>query len=227
MKFDLLTVLKHFAVEDDRLVRKLATGHCRPVTLIDRGRLASMLGGVRYFGPEVAYACIYRVVPMFPIVQVDGDPFNMAENNLMPARLQRLRYREIAVTGGFRHPLSRSPFRTTQECYKDWVMLARQSYQRDKPHVRQLEDEAQGRKPVVPRIEVTAPRRVAAPVKRREDKPEAVEGRSWRWWEGSWLSLPMPVHCSDDWMVRAAVVAEHPEARFVYDPVAQRTMSVI
>lgn len=227
MKFDLLTILKHFAVEDDRLVRKLATGHCRPVRLIDRGRLASMLGGVRYFGPEIAYACIYCVVPMFPIVQVDGDPFNMAENNLMPVRLERFRFRLIATTGGFRHPLTRSLFRTEAECHSDWVTLARQRYQRDKPCVRQMEDEAQGRKPVLPRIQPVVPRRVSAAVKRAVDRPEAVEGRSWHWWEGAWLSLPEAVHCSDDWMVRARVVAEHPSAVFIYDPIAQRTVPVV
>lgn len=226
MKFDLKHILKHFAVEDGRLVRKLATGHLRPVRLVDRGRLSSMLDGVRYYGPEVAYACIHRVVPLYPIVQVDGDAFNMSENNLMPARLGRLRYRSIETPGGFRHPLSRGTFVNERLCHYDWVQLARRQYMRDFAYVRQLEDEMQGRKPEVPET-VVVPRRVAAAIKSRGDRPEAVAGRSWHWWGDSWLSLPEAVHCSDDWMVRAAVVSQHPGARFVYDEVAQRTVSIV
>lgn len=225
MKLDLLKVLKHFVVEHDRLYRRHRDGTVREITLIDRGRLAAMLDGVRVYGPDIAYACIYRVVPMFPIIQVDGDPHNMAENNLMPVRTKRLRYRAVLVAGGWRHPLDRMTFRDEQTCHADWVRHARNFYHRDKPYVRQLEDEAQGRKPVVEK-RVVIVRRVYGG-KRREGRPEPVEGRSWHWWQDSWLSLPDPVHESDDWMVRATVVAASPEAVFVYDPVAQRTVSVI
>ncbi len=226
MKFDLLTVLKHFAVEDGRLVRKLATGHARPVTMVERGRLVSMVGGVKFFGPDVAYACLYRVVPMFPIVQVDGNPFNMAENNLMPCRVKRLRFRRVPVPGGFRHPLCSSTFRTEGEVHRDWVRLARGRYMQDKAYVRQLEDQTQGFTPEPPKRAVV-PRKVYAASKTARERPEAVEGRIWHWWVDGWLSLPVAVHESDDWMVRAAVVAVSPEARFVYDDVLQKTVAVV
>lgn len=226
MKFDLNLILKNFAVEDGRLVRKLATGHCRAVRLLDRGRLSSVLGGVRYFGPEVAYACIHRVVPLYPITQLDGDPFNMAENNLMPARLLRLRFRLIEVPGGFRHPLARGTFTNARVCRLDWADLARRQYMRDFDYVRQLEDSSQLVKPVVVKRPVVA-LRVSGGAKSVGGRPEAVEGRSWHFWNDAWLSLPLPVHCSDDWMVRAAVVSAHPSARFVYDEVAQRTVHVL
>lgn len=226
MKFDLLHILKNFAVVDERLVRKLADGRTRPVTLVDRGRLVSILGGVRYYGPEVAYACIYRAVPMFPIAQVDGDAFNMSEDNLMPARLKKLRYRAVLLSGGYQHPLRRMVFPDEGTCHRDWVRLARSRYQEDKPYVRQLEDTARGALPKVPE---QALRPYARKVRSatREGRPEAVEGRVWHFWRGKWLSLPEPVHESDDWMVRAAVVEVSPEARFIYDPLVQRTVSVV
>lgn len=225
MKFSLLHILHNFAVVDDRLVRKLATGHARSVTLVERGRLVSMLAGVKYYGPEVAYACIHRVVPMFPVVQVDGDPLNMAESNLMPCRLRRLRFRLVEVPGGYRHPLARVVFRLAQLCHKDWVRLARLHYLADLAYVRQLES-VQGVAEAVPVRPVVA-RRDYAPSVHAAGRPEGVAGRTWHWWCGKWVSLPEACHSSDDWMVRAEVVAKYPGARFVYDSVAQRTISVI
>lgn len=225
MKFDLLHIMKHFAVADGRLLRKLASGHAKAVTLVDRGRLAVKVDGVRLFGPELAYACTYGVVPMFPIVQLDGDPFNCREDNLYPARLARLRYRCVVVPGGFRHPRSPATFRTEGEAWRDWYASARAYYNADKPYVRLLED--QMRVPVQVVTFAEGPRRVPAPRKKARERPAAVLGRVWHWWRGAWLSLPVPCHASDDWMVRAAVVSQWPDARFVYDEVAQRTVHVI
>ena len=226
MKFDLLLILKHFTVSDGRLYRRLSTGHVRPVRVVERGRLVSMLNGVKLCGPEVAYACLHRVVPMFPIVQIDSDPFNMAETNLSPARTRRLRFRCVSVAGGFRHPRSHEVFKTEELAHIDWVNAARLFYQADKAYVRALEDQNQVIKPeALERVAVRRVRLSAATDKPL--KPKAVAGRSWHWWKGAWLSLPEAVHSSDDWMVRAAVVTEHPSARFVYDPVQQRTLSVV
>lgn len=225
MKFDLLRVMEHFAVVEGVLYRKLATGHLKPITLVDRGRLAVKLEGERLFGPEIAYACTYGVVPMFPIVQLDGNPLNCREDNLYPARLARLRYRVVAKPGGFKHPRSPALFRTEYEAWQDWYTSARAYYNADKAYVRQLED--QMRVPVPALVVNTTPRKVPAPRKEARSRPPAVLGRVWHWWRGEWLSLPLPVHASDDWMVRAAVVSEHPDARFVYDEVAGRTVVVL
>lgn len=225
MKFDLLHVMKHFAIEDNRLIRKLVSGS-RVVRLADRGRLAVTLDGVRYFGPELAWACIYRAVPMFPIVQVDGNPHNMAENNLMPCRIKRIRYLSVSVPGGYKHALSKTVFRTEGENHADWCFLARQYYQRDKPYVREMEDTARGRAPEVPK-HVPVARKVWIVPTDHHIKPEAVAGRSWHWWQSDWISLPEAVHPSDDWMARAEVVALHPDARFVYDPLIEQTVAAL
>lgn len=230
MKFDLNLILRNFAVHDGVLYRKYKNGAV-PVTLTYRGRLMSEIANTRYFGPDVAYACIYGVVPMFPIVQVDGNPHNVAEDNLMPVRLKRLRYRETAVPGGFRHPLTTLTHTTQARCHADWVLRAKRYYQDDKMYVRQLEDQYKPARPAVfnePEPTVLQPvRRKIVRTSTRPAKPSRVFGRVWHWYKDDWLSLPEPVHQSDDWMVRAAVVSEHPNARFVYDELKQMTVPVL
>lgn len=226
MLFDLLHVLKNFAVEDGRLFRRLASGHSREISVIERGRLVSVLDGRKYYGPDVAWACHYLAVPMFRVITLDGDPFNLAEDNLMPVRLKRLRYRVIEVPGGFRHPRTRETFPSERHAHADWVRSASRYYREDKPYVRSLEDQHQPTKPEAPEKR-TERFRAPSTVSGRPLRPEVVWGRSWHWWEGRWLSLPDACHASDDWMVRAAVVSQSPGARFVYDSVAQRTVAVI
>lgn len=222
MKFDLNDILTHFCVERDQLWRRLVDGSLKPIRLVDRGKLSIRFRGKRHYGPEIAYACIYHVVPMYPIVQVDGNPHNMNEDNLMPVRLKQYRFRAVPKNGGFRHPLSLQIFPYKSECENDWIRTVKAIYRRDKPLVRSMEDEARGQV-VLPKF---IPKKRYARSERHQ-KPPPIEGRVWHRWKDDWLSVPLPVHISDDYMVRCRIVAEHPHAQFVYDPVTKRTLSVI
>ncbi len=226
MKYDLMTVLTNFCVVGGKLYRCLAGGHVRPVQLVDRGRLLSVIGTSKFFGPDVAYMVHHRVVPMYPIVQLDGDPHNVAEENLMPVRLTRLRYRLTKTAGGWKQPLDAVPYNTEEEARAAWLILARHYYLKDKSRVRLLEDEMAGVKPEVPKYVPVAPRKTYPKGEVRLVPPNAVAGRKWHWWGGSWLSLPEAVHCSDDWQVRAEAYEANPDVRFVYDPLSDRTLRV-
>jgi hypothetical protein len=229
MKLDVMEILDHFCLDDGQLYRKRLDGTVRPVRLVERGRVVSMLNGRRVFGPEIAWCIYYGVAPLYPVVHLSENPHKLGEIHLVCARLKRLRYALVESSTGFTHPLSQLPFATAQQCRSDWESRARRYYAADMPFIMAQQDEAKalsagserpprGRKPPKPR------KPVSAASKPPKERPEPVQGRQWKWYKDAWISLPDAVHPSDDWMVRAEAVLRNPEATFYYDTVLQRTL---
>lgn len=230
MKFDLATILEHFCIEDGFLYRKYATGRVKRVTVLEAGRLTSMVNGRKYYGPDIAWAYHYLAVPQHRVVTIDLDPHNLAIENLGAARRKRLIFRPVHVPGGVRHPLSQLTFGSMEYAKSDWIEKAQAYYAADLKFVlfsqRTFDDLPASRvleKERAPRVVgQRGPKRSVT----KPPKPETLMGRKWVWFREQWVSIPFSCHPSDDWMVRAAAVLEDPDARFVYDAPSDRTLTV-
>lgn len=231
MRFDLLHILEHVGMVDGALYRKLSGGQVRRITNVEAGNLTVMISGRKYYGPELAWACQYFCAPLYPVVCIDGDPFNLSKENLGAVRTRRLKCRITQVAGGYKHPLFRLPFPSAAAAKRDWVVRARGFYAADLTYV-MYEQERLAPKPDMetlvslslerhkpaykaPKAKSTAPRKVA---------PAPVPGRTWFWYKEQFLSLPLPVHPSDDIVVRAEAVLRNPLVQFRYDPALDRTV---
>lgn len=213
-----MEVLERFLVDGGRLYRKRWDGTVRQVQTVEDGRLVTVLKGRKYYGPDLAWACHYRVVPMFPVVTIDTDPFNLSVENLGAARVRRLVCRIRSVKGGYLHPLSTLPFRTYDEAKQDWVSRARAIYADDLPYVLQLQG------PGMPQAPSEAVVRARLRVVHTRKRPPDVPGMKWYWYREQWVSLPPAVHQSDDWQVRADALLADAGARAVFDPLAGKTL---
>lgn len=223
-------VHEHFQLANGKLFRRLIDGTAKPVTLVKDGRLASRLGGVEYYGPAVAWALYYSSAPMFPVICVDGDPFNLSQENVVPVRRQRVRFRLRTGYRGFSHQLASNLwFRTEVACRDHWVGMARAHYMEDFELARQLEDERDRQMPAAPysrtrRAFKPLPAR-GLPASERPPKPPADAGRRWYWYAEQWVSVPEAVHASDDYIERCRHVLAGAKS-FVYDPEKQMTVPV-
>jgi hypothetical protein len=126
----------------------------------------------------------------------------------MPARLNRLRYRETEKDGLYYHPLSATGFRSPETCRLNWAVFAREHYMKDLDYVLHLE--AQERElrrgvpvPELPKIRTRGPNRPRTPDGVvRSTRPAPVEGMEWHWYEGKWISVPVACHIADDYLER-------------------------
>jgi hypothetical protein len=217
------------------LYRILADGSMKEVTYLEGGRLLAVVGGEKLFAPDIAWCLHYGNWPKYPLVQLDGDPFNCSLDNLMPARVKRLRYRQKEVDGRFYHSLApKLPFRTAAECRRNWTAHARDHYAKDLDYV--LEVEARERElraaaalPAAPLPLVRARRAEraerAVPVGARPPRPMAVDGMEWHWWEGAWISVPVACHVADDYRVRIEKWLKG-AVRFVFQPEYQEVWAL-
>ena len=127
----------HFTLANGRLYRQLAGGAVRPVTLVVEGRLMSRVLGTVYYGADIAWVLYYGSSPMFPVFCLNGDPHDLSQENVVAARVKRLRFRFKESRAGFRHSLNPSLyFKTLIACKDDWVGMARRYYAADHENVR-------------------------------------------------------------------------------------------
>lgn len=230
MKFDLALILEHFYIDGGVLYRKFAAGTIKRVKAVEGGRLVAMVGGRKYYGPDIAWAYHYELVPTCRIVTIDMDPHNLSKENLGAARRRRLLFRLTKTPRGYTHPLTTEPFKSAEEAQDDWVMKARIYYQSDLKFVLRQQTDAMAALPVSLALEkvLTPAAGTRGPKKSgpRPPQPQNIIGRKWFWYREQWVSLPLACHPSDDWRVRAAAVLKDPQVRFVYDPKSDKTLPV-
>lgn len=219
-----------------QLRRRLAAGRSKEVQTIEGGRLVCMVNGEMIPGVDIAWCLRYGRWPSQKLVLLSRDPHDMTIENIFPARLRHFRYRQTKTEHGYKHPLSKVSYSTPEACYQNWERMAREFYETDLPTVLAQEEQLQAQyeaaiaanpalaPKVAPRVQnPPKPRKARLLAGERPPKPEDVPGRVWHWYEDGWLSVPEPVHASDDWMLRcAAVKAGAVSAR--YDPAQQKTV---
>lgn len=219
-----------------QLRRRLAAGRSKAVQTLEGGRLVCMVNGEMIPGVDIAWCLRYGRWPSQKLVLLSRDPHDMAIENIFPARLRHFRYRETKTETGFKHPLSKVSYTTPEACYQNWERTAREFYETDLPTVLAQEEQlqAQYRATIAanPHLAPQLSSRRVSPVKARKTrllaserppKPEDVPGRVWHWYQDAWLSVPEPVHPSDDWMLRCAAVSAG-ATRAEYDPAQQKTV---
>lgn len=228
MTLDPVRILHAFTVSDGALYRRNADGTVRRILLEQGGRLIAMLDGKRLNGPEVAWICHHGFPSPYPVVTLDTDPHNMYEENLMPARVKRLVFRPTVTAHGVKHPLSKQFFPVFSVCKEDWVARARQFYEPDRQML--LAAKAELGKQILQQAMASQkpakPFRLRKPHVPRPQRPDCPEGFEVHWYKGQWVTIPVPVHVSDDWMVRAEACLANPGARFRFDATLQRTVQV-
>jgi len=210
------------------LHRKLADGTFKPIRSMNGGRLVTMHKGERLYGIDIAWCLRYGNWPMFPLTCVSGDPYDLTEDNVFPVRLRFLRYRETERAGDFFHPLSEAPYRDPIACKASWVMCATDEYRKDLAYVEHLEQKARELR----RASLPKPETKRLPVSAKPDaasnllpkRPARVPGRVWHYYRKAWLSVPEPVHVSDDYRVRCLATLCGAE-KFAYDPDYQQTLA--
>ncbi len=198
-------VKEHFALLDGKLFKKLSTGVIRPINTVRAGRLVAVVSGKSYYGPELAWTLHYGSGPMFPVFCLDGDPLNLAQENVLPSRIRRLRFRFTENPSGFKHTLEKYyRFKSFVECKDDWLRHARKYYMADLANVlelqhlrdRQRTDLGYAR-PVVKRRAPPPPKPVAA-----TKRPAYREGFRAYWHGGRWVEVPEACHVADDYRER-------------------------
>ncbi len=226
MRIDLVALHQNFALEGDRLVRIMSNGARRKVVSVVNNKIRIQLDGVYLPGPEVAWALHYKVEPQFPILQVDGNPFNLSLKNLLPIRGAFPRCRMVKKGLLYFHPLNKSGYGDAKTCQKSWQHDVFEKYSKDLAYVLTLEASIRTQRGML----LVPPKPVRKyfkpsgkkPKVERPPKPEHVDGRVWVWFEEAWLSIPEAIHPSDDWMVRAAAVKAGLSVR--YDSGRQQTL---
>lgn len=196
---------EHFVIKNGNLYKRLKDGTARRISTLKQGRLKTVLYGEDYFGVDLAWTLYYGTVPAFPVFVLDGDPFNLAQENLVAARIKRLRFRYKAVRGGFRHSLSKHVvFNSLDRCHADWIEQARRYYSADFANIRAWEDEyLQDQNPadyVRPVRPSTAAGRVSAG--ERPTPPQFRAGFKHYWHADQWVVVPEACHPADDYMER-------------------------
>jgi hypothetical protein len=196
-------IKEHFVISNDMLYRLRADGTVTPVKTVAGGRLFAKVHGCLYKGPEIAWVLIYGTSPMFPISLLSLDPTDMREENLVPIRGRRLRFRAVESGRGFRHAHSDLFFLTREACYADWVSYARRHYSPDILFA--VQQERLRDRDRVPPVYIRPKKAPTHTGRTREDKPprpQPIEGRLWYWYANQWVSVPPACHCSDDYIKR-------------------------
>ncbi len=210
MRMNLVAVHQNFLLESDQLMRIMSNGALRKVPTVVQGKIRVLLDGVYLSGPEVAWALHYGIEPQFPLLQVDGDPFNLSAKNLLPIRGIMPRCRITWKGRLCYHSLGGFGYADEKSCRKSWQLDVYDKYSKDLAHVLSTERKIRDQRgllvvPPKPVRKYTLSAARAAKTK-RTPKPEHIWGKVWVWFEDAWLSIPEATHPSDDWMVRAASV---------------------
>lgn len=224
MRHSFEAISAHYLLVGPTLYKRLASGSRRPVRSVVHGRLVTTLQGELLYGSEIAWALINGMKPMFPVINVDEDPFNMSDDNLACCRIKRLRFRLRSAPDGYSHALNPSArFDSEGLCFADWVGFAKRWYAADLANVLRL---TMYTHEVTPAVEYVRPKKAAtyAGAKKgvRPPAPQYVAGMKHYWFKGQWVQVPEACHCSDDWQVRcdkwlrgARTFAFNPETQVV------------
>lgn len=230
---------EHFTLIEGVLYRLHTDGSMRLVTAIEHaepagnlpsviscqtGRLKSMLRGQKMYGTDIAWALYYGIWPTCPVVVADGNPLNMAQDNLLAVRGTRLRPRISACPGGYKHNMSRSLYSSPELARDAWRAAVAAVYRVEQPMI--IQAEARQRGLLVPFVVRSIKSRY--PVAANPDKPKrppAIEGREWHWFEGQWVSTLKPCHVSDDYILRIKATLAGAKS-FVYDEEQGRVLPI-
>lgn len=205
-------VPNYFAVSGPTIYKILADGSLSELRTLDGGKLSVRVKGQRVLAIDIAWALQYGNWPKFPLVQVSADPFDCRVlENVFPARLRRLRYRQLFKDGKFYHPLSKLGLTTPEQCRTSWTAHARSIYMDDVDHV--LAIEAEERKlraaaglvdevPVSAKRQRMTERRQQVHTGPKPARPRAPEGQEYHWFRGEWRLVPVAVHVADDYVIR-------------------------
>lgn len=230
----------HYAHEVT-LFRRRKDKSCRAISTVNGGRLMTTFDGERLDAAAVVWCLHYGNWPKFPLAIVDGDPHNLSLDNIYPIRLGAVRYRETMRKFMYHHPLSDLPFRSSKECFSSWVALAREHYQKDLNYVLALEARDRdlvAQAPTKSRGLIDWENRqearratlahnlarnvAAAEGKTLPKRPPKVAGMVWHYWQKSWVSVPVPVHVSDDCRRRCCAFSRG-AVRAEYQPIYDAT----
>lgn len=235
----------YFKITQGRLYKVLASGKLRPVTAIHNGRVVARIDGNEYDAAMVAWTLHYGIWPRYPLVYADGDPHNVREDNLFAARepLKRCTLRTIGKV--IYHPLSKVGHANKEAAREHWQKLYAAELMQDMAAVisqqqEELERHADKLDPTRWLIEPSAKQRKAGrkPLPVREgltkhgkpykpkptQRPKAVEGKKWHWYESAWLLVPKACHVSDDKNIRCHAVKYLNAVEFYYDHSQERTL---
>lgn len=200
-------VRAHFALRNDTLYRIRSDGTFSPLSTVLGGRLVTKVNGVTYDGPSLAWTLVYGSTPMFPVALLSRKPEDMHEENLVPIRSKRLRFRFKETSAGFCHRLNPGAyFKTVEACQDDWLAAARRHYAVDVLWAVQQErfrDQAITHQPYVRPIKPVrkGPER-SEPREARPPAPPAPTGTLRYWHKGQWVVVPHACHPADDWRKR-------------------------
>ncbi len=221
-----LAIHDHF-VYTDYLYRKLADGTCKAVNHVRGSQVVVIFGSLTLRATDIIWCLHYGNWPKYPLVQLDGDMWNLRMANIMPARLRRLRFRCVKTREGFSHPLAKVHFATAERCREDWADKARDFYVRDFPLVLEIEAKerdlrAMAGEDTFKRLPKFQRRKVLSNRPNPTQRPANIAGKVWHWLDGEWASVAPPCHPSDDFMVRIA--QSKLGNRMIYDPVKEKCM---
>lgn len=231
--------LDNFLVLEHKLYRKMATGDLRRVTTVDNaappveavviscniGKLVVQIDGRRLRAADIAWTLHYGNWPTLPLFIADGDPHNMAKENLLAIRGQAYRPRIRVAPGGFVHNMARKLFSSPELAREDWRRCVAEMYRHEQPHVLFAEEVQRKQAAPIVLAPVRAPRARVAPNPDKPRRPPPVAGKEWHYWQGEWVSVPVACHVADDYMVRIRAVLAGAKS-FVYDDEAGRVLAI-
>ncbi len=198
-----------YFVFTDYLYRKLGDGSCKAVNHVHGSQVVVLFEREKLRAIDIIWCLHHGNWPKYPLVQVDGDMWNLRLANIMPARIRRLRFRYSLKNGMYRHNLAKADFSNLEHCRDDWNRKARDYYVSDLPMVLLIEEQERvlraaagdckpGTQPYFSRRKVLSNR--PNPTQR----PANIAGKVWHWLDGEWASVAPSCHPSDDFMVRIA-----------------------
>lgn len=220
-------LIKRYALQDGRLMRKLSGGLVRPVDSWQKGRLVVQLRGRRTFAAEIAWILQHGAECPYPILILDGDECNLAADNLLAIKgaVPRMRLTPVRVhqSRGVTHPLSEVVFLSNEAARLDWQQQVQRQFAQGHAEALLLCEQRVAARPVVEVLPVAAP---PGPKRKYERRPPCPEGWVLVRYKGEWLAVPRAVHPSDDVVLRCQQVLKGVK-RFYFDKEKQMTLPVL
>lgn len=211
---DQTTIYENFLVIDGFLYRKHRKG-AKKISYLHKGFkswvkpvLLATFNYLKFPARDIAWAWHYGTWPTHQIKLLNGDPFDVSADNLMPklGLVYRFSFRERK--GLFFHKFSEQGFIDKSSCRTNWDNRVKHLYSITKSRVLALEAQKIESMPAIVKPEITMklkPKKTK-PIKlalRKTKRPEKIEGRVWGFYQGTYYDLPMATSIEDDIMLRA------------------------
>ncbi len=169
------------------------------------GRIYASVKTCRVFGDEFAWASHFGNWPLFKLWSKDGNPHNLAIDNLLPIRLKQYRERIIFEGGKYRHGLSKNTFLSEKLAKIHWRQCVSDIYAQDLQYC--LQHEAQVRGDVIredlPVFVETDPDIVPYVVETtRQQKPKVARNARAFWYGEKWVVVNEAKGPWDDYILR-------------------------